>query len=76
MEEKHRAELRKLARAIRAARQDAELSQEKLAELADVDRVYIGRIENGAVNVTWHTLSRIARALKLRPGALVARAGV
>lgn len=76
MEENTRAELRRLGKTIRAARLTAKLSQEAFAERADIDRTYVGRIENGLVNVSWESLSRIARALRTKPGALITGAGL
>jgi transcriptional regulator with XRE-family HTH domain len=77
MEDKQaRAELRKIGATLRAARLEAGLSQERVAEIADVDRTYIGRIENGLVNASWESISRLARALGLKPGAVIARSGV
>jgi transcriptional regulator with XRE-family HTH domain len=50
-----------LGDAIRRVRQAKEISQEKLALLADVDRSYVGRIERGDNNVAVLTLSVISR---------------
>jgi transcriptional regulator with XRE-family HTH domain len=76
MEDKTRAELRKIGDAIRSARGAAGISQERLAELAEIDRTYVGRIENGRQNVSWASLSRIARALRKKPSGLIADAGL
>lgn len=51
---------------IRAARLNAGLSQEELAEKADLSRNYIGNVERAEYQVTVETLARIAKALKLR----------
>ena len=48
---------------IRAARLQAHLSQEKLAELAGVDRQAVNRIELARASPTLDTLLRIADAL-------------
>jgi transcriptional regulator with XRE-family HTH domain len=50
---------------IRTARVKAGLSQEELAEKADLSRNYIGNVERAEYQVTVETLSRIASALKL-----------
>ena len=51
---------------IRIARVKAGLSQEQLAEKADLSRNYIGNVERAEYKITVETLVRIARALKLR----------
>lgn len=48
---------------IRTLRQNQGLSQERLAELSDLHRTYIGAIERGERNVTLDTLAQIANAL-------------
>ena len=58
--------------AIRAKRIKAGLSQEKLAERADLARNYIGNIERAEYKVTVETLARIAKALGVRVRDLVA----
>ena len=48
---------------IREVRQERGYSQEKLAELADLHRAYIGQIERGEKNIGLKNLEKIARAL-------------
>ncbi len=48
---------------IREVRQERELSQEKLAALADLHRAYIGQIERGEKNIGLKNLEKIAKAL-------------
>lgn len=55
----------KLGLKIRVERQKRKLSQEKLAELADLNRNFVGLIERGETNVTVRNLEAIANALKL-----------
>lgn len=50
---------------IRAARVKAGLSQEQLAEKADLSRNYIGNVERAEYKITVETLARIAKALTL-----------
>lgn len=57
---------------IRVERRRAGLSQEELAEKADLNRNYIGEIERAEKKITLETLQRIAKALKLRITDLVA----
>ena len=54
-----------LGDAIRRVRQAKEISQEKLALLADVDRSYVGRVERGDNNVAVLTLSKLALAMDI-----------
>jgi y4mF family transcriptional regulator len=55
---------------VRAQRKRAGLSQEQLAEKADVTRNYIGEIERGEKRVTLDTLAKVAKALKIRVAEL------
>ncbi len=61
-------EIDKTLRWLPWARQSANrlsknISQEKLALLAEVDRSYVGRVERGADNVAILTLAKLAVAL-------------
>jgi transcriptional regulator with XRE-family HTH domain len=62
-----------LGETIRAKRIRAGLSQEKLAEKADLARNYIGNIERAEYKITVEALARIAKALRVRVRDLVAR---
>lgn len=55
-----------LGETIRAERMKAELTQEQLAEKADLARNYIGNVERAEYNITVEALARIAKALNLR----------
>jgi len=57
---------RSLGAKIRAKRTKLHLSQEELAEKADLTRNYIGDIERAEKKVTLETLAKIAKALKCR----------
>ena len=48
---------------VRLHRKKREISQEKLAELADLHRTYIGAIERGERNVSLRNVQKIAFAL-------------
>lgn len=65
-----------LGTTIRRIRQSNEVSQEKLALMAELDRSYMGRIERGDNNVAMLTLSRIAAALGITMSQLLAEAGL
>lgn len=54
-----------LGKAIRRIRLSKNISQEKLALLAEVDRSYVGRVERGDNNVAILTLARLASALNI-----------
>jgi len=56
----------KLGTTIRAARLDKQLSQEALADKANIDRSYIGGIERGEHNVALMNLLKIADALEMK----------
>jgi transcriptional regulator with XRE-family HTH domain len=60
-----------LGEAVRAQRRKARLSQERLAEKADLTRNYIGNIERAENKVTLEALAKIAKALKCRVRDLV-----
>lgn len=49
---------------VRSRRAAMGLSQESLAERADLDRTYIGGIERGERNLTLISARRVAKALK------------
>jgi transcriptional regulator with XRE-family HTH domain len=55
----------KLGLKIRVERQKQKISQEKLAELAGLNRNFIGMIERGETNVTVKNVENIANALSL-----------
>lgn len=58
------ADLLKLVGArIRALRKDKGLSQEKLAELAELNASYVGKIERGEKNVTFKSLEKVSASL-------------
>ncbi len=66
--------LRRLGAAIKCARKEREISQEALADAAQVDRSHMGRIERGERNVTILNFSKVAAALDLSMSELLARA--
>jgi transcriptional regulator with XRE-family HTH domain len=57
---------RLLGETVRARRKKARLSQEQLAEKADLTRNYIGDIERAEKKITLETLAKISKALKCR----------
>jgi len=55
----------KIGSNIAARRHELNLTQEELAYSADIDRTYIGYIENGKQNITLSMLNKIAKALNM-----------
>jgi len=66
---------RKIGLAVRARREELDLTQEELAERSDHHRNYIGLLERGERCPNVATLERISRALDLKISELCARAG-
>lgn len=64
-------QLRILGDSIRHHRKQAGLSQEQLAEKADLHPVYIGKIERGEQWISLHALLRVAKAIGIRPSELI-----
>lgn len=56
---------------MHAFREERELSQERLAEMAGLHRTYISSIEQGRRNVALVNVRRLARALGVDPADLV-----
>ena len=56
---------------VRAARQDREWSQEKLAEEAGLHWTYISSCERGERNISLLNILRVAKALGVNPSQLV-----
>ena len=57
---------------IREIRGSRGISQEKLAELANLHRAYIGQIERGEKNIGVKNLEKIAKALDVKIAELFA----
>ena len=63
-----------LGKAIRRVRQAKDISQEKLALMAEVDRSYVGRVERGDNNVAILTLLKLAMAMDISVAKLMLEA--
>jgi transcriptional regulator with XRE-family HTH domain len=59
-----------LGEAIRRTRKRAELSQEQLADRAEINPKQVGILERGTGNPSYLTLARVASALEIRIGEL------
>jgi transcriptional regulator with XRE-family HTH domain len=63
---------RVLGEAIRIRRKQSKLSQEKLAEKANLHPVYISAVERGVKTISMDALMRIAKALGVKMRDLIA----
>ncbi len=60
-----------LARNMRVLRNRAKLSQEALADAAEIDRTYVSGLERGVRNPTVAVLAKLATALRVKPHELL-----
>ena len=65
---------RSFGAAVRARREELDLSQEDLGFRSDLDRTYISGIERGVRNPTLKTVGRLAKALGTRASKLLSSA--
>jgi transcriptional regulator with XRE-family HTH domain len=63
-----------LGAAVRSRRVEQGISQEKLGEIADLDRTYISSVERGIRNPTIESLWKIASGLETVPSEILADA--
>lgn len=56
----------KFGKKVREERKKLDISQEKLADLANVHRTYIGMIERAEKNITLENIEKIANALSFK----------
>jgi transcriptional regulator with XRE-family HTH domain len=59
-------------RRLRELRLQRGISQEKLAEMADLHRNYVGVLERGLQSASLDAICKLAKALKVRPAELLA----
>lgn len=60
-----------VGRNVRVRREALMLSQEQLADDAEISDRYVRSVERGTKSVTVSVLSRIAKALKVTPASLL-----
>ena len=65
-----------LGNTLREYRIAMDISQEKLAELADVHRNYIGKIERGEQNITINSLCQLAAVFERPLSEIMGDAGL
>jgi transcriptional regulator with XRE-family HTH domain len=65
-----------LGRTIRSLRTERKISQEALADSANIDRSYMGGIERGEHNITIMNLAKVAGQLDLKMSELFDKAGL
>ena len=58
---------------VRSVRESAGVAQEALALIAEMDRSYLGRLERGEKQPSLDVVFRLAAALGVAPGDLVAK---
>ena len=56
---------------LRELRQERGISQEKLAEMADLHRNYVGVLERGGQFASLDAICKLAHALKIKPADLL-----
>lgn len=61
----YNVDYKELGKRIRAERRKQELTQEKLAEMADISESFMGHIERGGRMLSIETLVKIANSLNL-----------
>lgn len=64
-------QLKILGDTIRNRRKQSGMSQERLAEKANLHPVYIGKVERGEQWISLHALLRVAKALGVRARDLI-----
>ncbi|SFR50368.1 DNA-binding transcriptional regulator, XRE-family HTH domain [Pseudidiomarina maritima] len=56
---------------LRRIRETRKISQEKLGEIANIDRTYVSSAERGKRNVSLINIIKFANALEVNPSALL-----
>lgn len=67
--------LRGFGETVCSKRKERQLSQEKLAEICELDRTYISSVERGQRNLSLLNILKIAKALGVAPSDLLNQLG-
>ena len=67
--------LRAFGFSVKRHRESKDLTQEQLAEKAEIDRTYLSDVERGTRNIGIKNIVRLARALGITAAALVEGVG-
>jgi transcriptional regulator with XRE-family HTH domain len=65
------AALAHFGKKVQAVRNGQQISQEKLAELSELDRTYISSVERGQRNISILNIVKIADALDIKASSLL-----
>jgi transcriptional regulator with XRE-family HTH domain len=69
-------ELIEFGEAVRSTRLEMGISQESLADIAGIDRSYMGGVERGEHNLVLINMKRIANALEVPISSVMGKAGL
>lgn len=67
--------LKAFGKRFSSLRMERKLSQEKIAELAQLDRTYISSVERGRRNISLLNIYKLAATLDVSPGSLLTDLG-
>lgn len=59
------------AKNLKLFRLEKDISQEKLADLCNLHRTYLGSVERGERNISIDNIEKIAKALEVSPSLLL-----
>ncbi|ACC83661.1 helix-turn-helix domain-containing protein [Nostoc punctiforme] len=77
MSEKNELSIKqRFGKAVRRRRRELDLSQEQLAERAELHRTYISNLERGELNPSLETMEKLANALNISIPAMFINYGI
>lgn len=71
MSDKDKKTLKDFGNNLRNIRKSLNLSQEQVADKANLHRTYIGMLERGEKNITFLNILKVSKALKKTPAQLM-----